>query len=132
MWVELLSNPAGITSVYGGTVPPLEGVHIHEVTLSREGPLLKVRLDLPEYPAKAPKKWMTQGCDTVQIEISLGGVRDVTVFGFGTDPIADIILTRTDSIKVEVVSSQVRIQATADSAFVSSISAYQGGRQDEF
>ncbi|WP_424887550.1 Imm50 family immunity protein [Streptomyces sp. XH2] len=131
MWTELLSNPAGIASVYGGTVPPLQGVHIHEVTLSREGPVLKVRLDLPEYPAKAPKKWMTQGFDTVQIELSLGGVRDVTVFGFGTDPIADIALVRTDSIKVEVMSSQVRIQANVDSVFLSSISAYQSGRQDE-
>ncbi|MFH8785176.1 Imm50 family immunity protein [Streptomyces roseoverticillatus] len=129
MWAELLTNPAGITSIYGGSLPPLQGVHIHEVSLNREGPTLKVRFDLSEYPERAPRKWVSQGFNTVQIELCLSGVRDVALTGFGTDPIADIILTRTNSIEMELVSAQARIKATADSVFISNISAYLDDRE---
>ncbi|MBP2403122.1 hypothetical protein SNS2_1737 [Streptomyces netropsis] len=124
MWTEFLENSAGIEGVYAGTPPVLEAVHIHEIGLNRDGPVLKLRFDLPEYPAKAPKKWESQGYNTVQVELCLGGVRDIALDGFSSDPIADIVLSGGEVIDVEVVSSDTRIRASADTVFISSISAY--------
>lgn len=86
--------------------------------------MLKLRLDLPEYPADAPKKWVSQGFNTVQLEIGLGGVRDVTLEGFSSDAVADIALRGGETVEMEVVSSDIHLRATADALFILNISAY--------
>jgi hypothetical protein len=123
-WTSLLQNPEGIDSIYQGTPPRLEGVQIHEVGLSREGPALRVRFDLPEYPVQAPRKWQAQGFNTVQVELLFGGLRSVEISGFSVEPMGDITLTRAEGVHVAVSSNETSIQAVADFAFVAKVTAY--------
>ncbi|MEU1147094.1 Imm50 family immunity protein [Streptomyces sp. NPDC005863] len=58
---------------------PYGGWGSRSSSLDRDGPRLGLRLDLPEYPAVAPKKWQVHGYDTVQVELVFSGLRDVRV-----------------------------------------------------
>ncbi|MEV6114375.1 Imm50 family immunity protein [Streptomyces sp. NPDC052109] len=123
-WASLLHNPVGITSIYQGNPPDLIDVHLHEVVLHEDGPTLKLRLDLPRYPDQPPRKWAAQGFNTLQVEISFSGVREVTLEGFGTAISAEISLTGEEGISLNVMSAATRIWATADTAFISKLTAY--------
>lgn len=126
-WTSLVQNPEGITSVYGGVVPPLTGVRIHALVLDREGPQLRVRFDLPVYPERAPKKWTVQRFNTVQVELAFGGLGEVDLRGFSVDPVGDICLTGGEQLQVDIVSADVRVRASAESVYISDLSAYADG-----
>ncbi|MGJ5896619.1 Imm50 family immunity protein [Streptomyces niveiscabiei] len=124
-WVALLHNPEGVSSVYGGDVPDLQGVQVHEVALLRDGPTLKIRLDLPEYPERPPRKWALQGFNTVQVEFSFVALREVLVEGFSVEVRADISVREEGGrVKLEVSAEGVRVGAVADTFYLSKISAY--------
>ncbi|WP_413757465.1 Imm50 family immunity protein [Streptomyces sp. MMBL 11-3] len=127
-WTALLVNPQGIDSIYQGSPPRLDGVHVHEVGLSREGPSLRVRFDLPEYPASAPPKWQLQGFNTVQVELCFGGLRSVEIDGFSVRPVGDISLSDDGGIRVFISSDEVSVRAVADTAYVEKVTAYLADR----
>ncbi|MFJ9818291.1 Imm50 family immunity protein [Streptomyces sp. NPDC101151] len=79
LWTSVVINPEGITRIYQGAPPNLSGVRLREVVLGVEGPEMRVRLDLPAYPAQPPRKWAAQGFNTVQIEFAFGGLRSITL-----------------------------------------------------
>ncbi|MGW2486751.1 Imm50 family immunity protein [Streptomyces sp. NPDC001606] len=112
-----MHNPAGITTVYQGDPPDLIDVHLHEIVLHEAGPTLKLRLDLPRYPEQPPRKWVEQGFNTLQVEISFGGIREIALEGFGT-------ATGEEEISLNVMSAKSHIRGTADTAFISKLTAY--------
>ncbi|MFM9447661.1 Imm50 family immunity protein [Streptomyces acidiscabies] len=125
-WDSLLHNPEGIRAVYGGGLPDLRGVQVHEVTLLRDGPVLKIRLDLPMYPEAPPRKWALQGFNTVQIEFSFGSVQRVLVEGFSVEVRADISVSEEEGkVKLDLSAQDVHIEAVADTFYLSKISAYE-------
>ncbi|MFF8400757.1 Imm50 family immunity protein [Streptomyces sp. NPDC015684] len=126
-WVSLLHNPEGIASVYEGSPPDLLGVRLHEVVLHRDRPTLRLRLDLPRFPDRPPHKWAAQEFDTLQVEISLSGVREVEVAGFGTAVTADVRLGADNGVILDVTSPETRVRAVAAAVFVSKLSAYRNG-----
>ncbi|WP_078841194.1 Imm50 family immunity protein [Streptomyces acidiscabies] len=127
-WASLLHNSEGISAVYGGDVPDLRDVQVHEVALLRDGPTLKIRLDLPGYPEAPPRKWALQGFNTVQVEFSFGALREVLVEGFSVEVRADISVEEEDGrVKLGVSAEGVRIEAVAETFYLSKISAYTDG-----
>ncbi|GAB2625327.1 hypothetical protein Aab01nite_19400 [Paractinoplanes abujensis] len=124
-WTQALGNPEGILAVYGGEPPELAAVHVHEVTLHRDGPSLTVTVDLPVFPARPPAKWVRERYDVVQIQLRFFGLTDVELRGFGTDPMADIVLSPGDPVRVEIVSPVLTLTASAGFVDVAGISAYQ-------
>lgn len=126
-WTSLLHNPEGISSVYQGNPPDLTGVRLHEAVLQVDGPTLKLRLDLPRYPDDPPRKWVAQGFNTVQVEISFSGLEEVTLTGFGTTVTADVLLSADKGVTLEVTSPATRIRAVATTAFISKLTAYLNG-----
>ncbi|MFI7011634.1 Imm50 family immunity protein [Streptomyces sp. NPDC050145] len=124
-WTSLLHNPEGITAVYQGTPPDLRSVRLHEAALMTEGPTLKLRLDLPAYPARPPRKWADQKFNTVQVEISFSGLHSISLTGFATDITADVSLTEGEAgITVNVASPVFRLQANSTTALISRVTAY--------
>lgn len=123
-WTSLVENPEGIASVFSGAVPPLSDVRIHSVALDRDGPQLRVRFDLREYPERAPKKWAAQRFNTVQVELVFGGLSDVELSGFSVAPVGDIVLTSGEKVHLEIASTDVRVRASAQSVYISKLSAY--------
>ncbi|WP_263166604.1 immunity 50 family protein [Streptomyces sp. SCSIO ZS0520] len=123
-WLNHVANPTGLENIYTEGTPSLSGVSLHEVRLVRDGPSLILRFDLNRPPQNPPKKWITKGFNTVQLEITLGGIHEVRLDGFTTTIRADISLTKPDLVTLKANSAGARISATADAAFLSKISAY--------
>ncbi|OKI24241.1 Imm50 family immunity protein [Streptomyces sp. CB03911] len=67
-WHELLVDPEPLTRWYS-TVPPLERAPLRSVHLSRYGPVLKLRLDLPHFPDRPPAEWAEAGCDRLECQL---------------------------------------------------------------
>jgi hypothetical protein len=97
---------------------------VHDVTVSRDGPQVTIRIDLPAYPAAPPAKWQREGFNTVQAEITFVGAREISLKGFGRDPVADVDITRDDATYVSIESPEFRLSLTADAAVLSKVSAY--------
>lgn len=123
-WIALLHNPEGINAIYLQDPPDLRGVRIHEVSLQAEGPTLNLRFDLPAYPDHPPRKWLAQKYNTVQVELSFGGLKSISLSGFGTDVSADVSLTGEGEVNVKATSPGFHLQANAMTVFVSRLSAY--------
>ena len=123
-WTSLVENPEGITSVYQGSPPELLDVHVHEVCLHRDGPALRVRLDLPSYPEIPPKKWAAQGFNTVQIEITFSGLREVELNGFSTDMMATISIEEDMGVQIHLSAPGSEVRAVANTATISKVAAY--------
>ncbi|MGW4162809.1 Imm50 family immunity protein [Streptomyces sp. NPDC004788] len=123
-WISLLADAGGLDHIYKGHPPTLTSVRLHAVEISREGPSLSLRFDLSAYPENPPAKWAAQGYNTVQVTFVMGGLRDVLLDGFATDPVVDITLDGADGVTLEIHADVVRLRAVADAAYVSHISAY--------
>ncbi|MGW8981485.1 Imm50 family immunity protein [Streptomyces parvus] len=123
-WTELLNNPEAINATYHRDPPDLRGVRMHEVSLQVEVPTLKLRFDLPAYPDRPPRKWLTQKYDTVQVELSFSGLKSISLSGFGSEISADVFLAGEGGVNVRATSPGFRLQADATTAFVSKLSAY--------
>lgn len=126
-WIDLLDDPRSIRAVYGAHVPSLAGAVLHELRLHRDGPQVIFRIDLPEYPANPPEKWVTQGFTTVQLELVLGGVQNVLVEGLSTDSVVDLELGRAgDHVRTTTsAGSSSVIDVRSRWVSVDRISAYQ-------
>jgi hypothetical protein len=124
-WLDAVDDPRGVRAIYGDDVPPLTAVPVHEVCLHRDGPRLVLRLDLPRYPRDPPAKWTAQGFDTVQIQLMLVDVLELSIDGWSNDPVADISLERDgDAVTVLASAATTRCRARARAATVTEVSAY--------
>lgn len=122
-WLDLLANPKGLESVYGGEVPSLDNIEVHEIRLHLTA--LRVSFDLEAYPSNPPAKWRAQEANTVQIELAFSPVLDISVTGWGWNGRADLSLTReADTIAVRVDGPEIKLAATSEFVRVSEMSAY--------
>ena len=123
-WTSALVDATAIQRIFGGEPPELRNTRVHDVTVSRDGPQVTIRIDLPAYPAAPPAKWQREGFNTVQAEITFVGAREISLKGFGRDPVADVEITRDDATHVSIESPEFRLSLTADAAVLSKVSAY--------
>ncbi len=123
-WPSLVQNPEMITSVYQGAPPEIRDVHVHEVCLHRDGPALRVRLDLPSFPEHPPRKWTDQGFNTVQIEVTFTGLREVKLNGFSSNMTADIFIEEDMGVQIRISAPGSDMRAVAHAAVISKVSAY--------
>ena len=125
-WLDALDDSRGIRAIYGDDVPPLTGVTMNEVCLHHDGPRVVLRFDLSRYPANPPKKWSDQGFTTVQLQLMLVDIHELSIAGWSNESVVDLSLEQTDNGVIVTTSgglTQLRIRA--HTATVTSISAYQ-------
>lgn len=128
MWTQYVSEATGLAAVYSGTVPALERLNLHEVCLQRDGPSVLLRFDLNKFPVSPPKKWVSQGFNTVQISLRLLGVEDIRLSGWSSNCFIDINLTKIDGrIRLNTSNGPLLMEVTADLVLLNSISAYCDG-----
>lgn len=122
-WVEVLVNPITIQSIYGDLVPSLAGVDIHELRLHRDASRATIRFDLKDFPGDPPVKW--ESCNTVQLELRLIEIEDISIQSWGHNMIADLSIERISGDLVRFQSNPVpELSITAGWISVSKISAY--------
>ncbi|MEW1589103.1 Imm50 family immunity protein [Micromonospora vinacea] len=131
-WVDLVTNPQGLRKIFPEGPPPLSGASLHGLVVEREGPTLRLRLDLPAYPANPPATWLRGGFNTVQVELLFGGVSELRLVGIATEVIADLEIRPADGVSLEVRSASMVVAALAASVTVSEVVAYlDGGRETD-
>ena len=125
-FVDALADQRPLVAVFGEPVPTFGPVDLHEVTVHRDGPVVRLRFDLAEYPAQPPAKWVTGGADTVQVVLDLVGVDRLAVTGAMTNMRGPLTARQTDggSVTAEFRSGEVSVVVTARAAVISSLSAY--------
>lgn len=124
-WIDALSNPQRVLAIYGAEPPTLESVHIHEVCLDRNGPTLKIRLDLSTVPARMPEKWRRDGLNVVQIQIIFGGLEKIELGRFSVEPMCDMEIRRRGAeVYFSAESDSVGLLGVAKTATVVHVSAY--------
>ncbi|MGD9482216.1 Imm50 family immunity protein [Streptomyces sp. TRM70308] len=126
-WIASLSNPQPVLAVYGDTVPTLDEVRIEELCLSVNGPTLRLRFDLAEFPTNPPAKWRRDRLDVVQVEIAFGGVRAISVDEFSVDSVCDLKIQKDGLVSFSSESDSVKFQGTAETATILRVSAYAMG-----
>ncbi|MEU8523630.1 Imm50 family immunity protein [Streptomyces sp. NPDC048577] len=126
-WIEVISNPKPVLAIYGDSVPPLEGVRIEEICLSPDGPTLRLRFDLPTFPVNPPAKWRRGGLDVVQLEVSFGGLHEISIDRLQTNPVCDLKIRKDGLLQFSAESESVKLLGVADEATILRISAYAMG-----
>jgi hypothetical protein len=124
-WTEFVADATPLTAIFGEQVPSAKGWVLHDLLLSRDGPELRFRVDLPGYPIQPPAKWRAAGFNTVQLQLAVIGVRDLSLRGLATSMIGDLGLSRREgAIALTFSGEGVQVEALVDSLLVTRVSAY--------
>jgi hypothetical protein len=124
-WISLLDGSHFLSLLFPGEPPSLESVELHEIKLESDGPVVRLRFDLPDFPASPPRKWVDQKFNVVQVEIMGIGVRSISLNGWSHNNIASIRLTKEGSeIQLRVRGDTVVVDATFGHIRVAKVSAY--------
>lgn len=125
-WVDLLLDSRGIRAVFGDLDPALDSVDLHEVRLDRQGGSLLLSLDLADYPAVPPRKWVAQEANTVRVELELSPILAVTIAGWGTELGAHLEIVRNAEGQIELTCRDVpRMSVTAEWLTLRKVAAYR-------
>lgn len=125
VWLDLLEDATSLRSLYGNYTPSLEPVHLHEISLHRDGARVNLRFDLEEYPKDPPKKWRILGFNTVQVQLALIGIRELSLRGWSSRMDAKMSLSReVDCLRVIMSTSFMAIDIKAEWAMMVKVSAY--------
>jgi hypothetical protein len=125
-WVDVLDNQQAVTSLFRD-IAALSSITLHEVWLNREGPVLRLRFDVPVVPPVLPKKW-PKGANTTQFTIAAWGVSDPQVSGWATTVPGTLSVSRVQKeARLEFTGPACEIRATFGWLRVERVSGYVAG-----
>lgn len=81
-WSRYIENPGALAS-FGAAVEAFGAIELHELIVNREGPVLRLRFDVPFVPVKFPARWPIEA-NTTQITLAAWGIGGLSVAGWGT------------------------------------------------
>lgn len=127
-WTDTLLNPEKFKHIFRGEAMSLDAIELHEVLLHRDGPRVTLRFDLDGYPQDPPPKWAAQGCNRVQVQLTLIGVKSLSIQGWSTACTMDLSLVSSEG-KVRLSGSDgvVAIDVLADFVDLGAVTAYVDG-----
>ena len=124
-WISLLDDAQFLLSLYPDSVPSLEGAVLHEVKMLREGPVVSLRFDLPDFPANPPSNWRTQHFNVAQVTVLGIGVRRLVANGWSSDTSVSITFAaEADGVRVRALGAGIEVEAAFDHVRVDGVSAY--------
>jgi hypothetical protein len=124
-WSTLATNHAFLHQLFPQP-PSLRGVRVVEASLHQDGPALRLRIDLNEFPASPPRKWKDGGQNKIQIVVELM-VRKIEITQWTTNNIVDIVMSSSshDETRLELIAAEgVVLRCTGAYARVVSVDAY--------
>lgn len=125
---ELIINSQVLRSLYG-TTPGLGGVvRVRSINMNWRGPTLILRIDLPDFPDRAPQEWLDAGLDTVQCHLQFLAVENLSVREWDPPIAAPIEATQQGEerrVRVKVVGDGIDLTFDcSDSVLVGRVSAF--------
>jgi len=107
-WSELLIHSERLTALYT-ELPPLEQLILGSVHLSPYGPGVRLRVELPRFPDRAPLAWADAGCDRFEAQIEFLAVgEDLRMRGVPERTVVDIELSPLVRIRERRIGVAVR------------------------
>lgn len=125
MWSEHVYDLKPIKGIFGEEIPPLIG-QLHEVVLHKDGPSLKLRMDLKDFPKELPKKWVEKNFNTAQITLGLGVIRELSITGWTPDVRVEVQIEKSgEALKLKIESELVRVSCTAKTLTILELTGYR-------
>lgn len=103
-------------------------VELHELSLHRDGPALRVRFDLPRTISSErwPKAWHAQQANTVQVTLLCVGVRSVAIDGWATTVRGALTVDDAGAtLRVSFAGERSHLELVADALVVEAVSAHR-------
>lgn len=79
-WVEYLDNKVALNNTFGGQVPVLDSLLLARLLVDQVGGVY-ISLNFPALPPGSPARWITQGCDAVQLRLSFYDLTQLSITG---------------------------------------------------
>jgi hypothetical protein len=128
-WGDLLVNPRAIEAIFGDQLPGLDNLELHEVVVHRDGPSVRVRFDIEEFPSDPPEKWRKAKHNRVQMEIVCVGVSDLSIQGLATNMMVSLSVEgESPNLGIQLTGPATTIEFSAMFVDLSRISAYHDDR----
>lgn len=118
----LILDTTFIENLYG-QFPDLSHVELHEAVLHRDGPAVRLRLELPHFPAVVPEKW--KHFNTVMLELEATGVTEFAFSGLNTDMICSASIQGSPRHVVVEIHGGPAARIVAEFVRVYKVSAYR-------
>lgn len=130
-WLDLVGKSEFLAGLFGDRVPSLQCVEMHEIAVQRDGPSLRLRFDLQEFPTSAPAAWKAEGYNTLQLTIGMIGLQSVVLSGWATEVNGPLRIAADEDagLRVHFDSASVSFGATASHAVLERVSPYVNKRQ---
>jgi len=128
-WVDALDNPQAIRSLFCD-LSTFSEIRLYEISVNREGPVLRLRFDVPVVPAPLPKKW-PDGANTTQITVAAWGLGALRLKGWTTDVCGDLSVSRIgNEMHIKIAGPTSQFKATFTCLHLERVSGYvAGGRE---
>lgn len=125
-WLDLVDGSEFLAGLFEDDVPSLHRVELHEIILHRDGPKLTLRFDLQEFPKTVPPQWRRAGYNTLQITLSMIGLRSIVLSGWATQVTGPLRIAPDDALGVRVHfdSSSMSLGAAAPYIHLDRVSPY--------
>jgi hypothetical protein len=121
--VASLENPQAIKSLFGDAIE-LSAIQLHEVVLHRDGPVLRLRFDIPILPEQLPKKWQA-GVNTTQLSLAAWGLQSLQMEGWASNNGGELSVTADGELKRLTFNGEKCIlNAICEILRIENISAY--------
>jgi hypothetical protein len=126
IWTDYLLDSKYLDSIFQEEKPCLSKVDIHGIVFHRDGPKISIRMNLNEYPAIPPRKWVLQRFNTVQLTLALIDIKDVTMSGWvDSSYIADVTIGEINGdISICVSGGNLKLAVRASFIDIDGVSAY--------
>jgi hypothetical protein len=79
-WIEHLNNKVALNNMFGGKVPALENLVLAQLVIQQVSAVY-ISLNFPSLPPGSPNRWITRGCDRVQLRLSFYDLAQISIRG---------------------------------------------------
>ena len=122
-WIQNLDNPKAVSSIFP-VLEDLSLVELHEVTVHRDGPLLRLRFDVQVIPKPLPERWPVE-TNAVQITLAAWGLDALRFTGWGTSNFGLLLVESKDNVRIlSFMGETCEIEAQYTSLRVERVQGY--------
>jgi hypothetical protein len=122
-WLKHVTNPEFLKELFQNE-PALVGVRALELTMSPDGPTVKLRININEFPSNPPQKWKDMQANTVQLTMSFIDVTGLALQGLSTQCVVDIDVQRQSDMLHVQMAGDITAEFKCLAIYLDKVTAY--------
>jgi hypothetical protein len=125
MWTDFIANPQSVLGLYHEP-PSLAQVDLFNIEMSRDGPLIRLKIGLDEFPSRPSPRWRRIEANAVTLELLLVGAERVRLDGWSTTNVVNIEIQRLscDMLQAEVSGPTCVLNCKCAYVYVEAVTPY--------